>query len=128
MSDDSKGRIPGPRPRFRFGVIADIQYCDCDSASNFGGSEVRNYRGTLEQTRKAVALWNGLDPTPLFVAQLGDLIDGQNAGAYGAGKSFTRPQSELVRLQARSPTQRTPDITCLPVPFGAGDVSRALCV
>ena len=32
---------------FRFGVIADIQYCDCDNATNFGGSETR---GPLPET------------------------------------------------------------------------------
>ncbi len=80
-------------PRFRFGVVADIQYCDCDNATNFGGSETRNYRDTLAQTQRAVRLWNGLTPAPLFVAQLGDLIDGQNAGEYGAFKGQA-PQSD----------------------------------
>ena len=80
--------------RFRFGVIADIQYCDLESATNFSGTETRNYRGTLAQTRDAVLLWNGLQPAPRFVAQLGDVIDGQNAGEYGAGKLMPTPQSE----------------------------------
>ena len=54
----------------------------------------RYYRGTLGQARQAVQLWNGLSPPPLFVAQLGDLIDGQNAGTYGAGLGFSSPQSD----------------------------------
>ena len=68
---------------FRFGVIADIQYCDCKTAGNFAGTEQRNYRGALAQVKRAVGQWNALSPRPLFVAQLGDLIDGQNAGGYG---------------------------------------------
>jgi manganese-dependent ADP-ribose/CDP-alcohol diphosphatase len=80
------------RPQFRFGVIADIQFCDCDDASNFAGTEVRHYRGTLSQADAAAEHWNrsGVD----FVVQLGDLIDGQNAGGYGAGLDFAEPQSE----------------------------------
>lgn len=73
---------------------ADIQYCDCDDASNFAGTEIRAYRGSLSQTAQAVAHWNacGVD----FVVQLGDLIDGQNAGKYGAGLHFDEPQSEVA--------------------------------
>ena len=70
---------------FRFGLIADIQYADIPDATNFAGTETRMYRGTIECTRTAVAGWNALEPQPLFVGQLGDMIDGQNAGKYGAG-------------------------------------------
>lgn len=80
--------------QFRFGVVADIQYCDCETASNFMGTEQRNYRGTLGQVKRAVELWNSLIPRPLFIAQLGDLIDGQNAGGYGAGLNMASPQSQ----------------------------------
>ena len=84
-------------PIFRFGVIADIQYCDCDDASNFVGTEVRKYRGTLGQAKAAADYWNRLEsPKTSFVLQLGDLIDGQNAGGYGAGLSFSEPQSEAA--------------------------------
>ena len=31
-----------------------------------------------------------------FAVQLGDLIDGQNAGGYGAGLSMAEPQSEVA--------------------------------
>lgn len=81
-------------PLFRFGLIADIQYCDCDDAANFAGTEVRGYRGTLHQAHEAVKVWN--EHEVAFVAQLGDLIDGQNAGSYGAGLSFTEPQSDIA--------------------------------
>ena len=79
-------------PIFRFGVIADIQYCDVAPATNFRGTETRDYRGVIAQTERAVRLWNSLDSLA-FVAQLGDLIDGQNAGKYGAGLDFDAPQS-----------------------------------
>ena len=78
-----------PRPLFRFGLIADVQYADIEDASNFAGTSHRTYRATLETVRLAVKRWNEQsDPAPCFVAQLGDLIDGQNAGKYGQGLSF----------------------------------------
>ena len=79
----------------RFGVVADVQYCDIDDARNFAGTEVRFYRGSLDGARRAAQgfeearLGRGLD----FVAQLGDLIDGQNAGGYGALKG-EKPRSK----------------------------------
>ena len=79
---------------FTFGIIADIQYCDCDDATNFAGTETRYYRDTVRQAKLAVDSWNA--HKVLFVAQLGDLIDGQNAGGYGAGLSFDKPQSEVA--------------------------------
>ena len=84
-----------PAPLFRFGLIADIQFCDVEDQPNFAGTEIRAYRGALEQTRRAVTLWNSLENVR-FVAQLGDLIDGQNAGKYGAGLSFKAPQTEVA--------------------------------
>ena len=35
-----------------------------------------------------------MSPSPLFIAQLGDLIDGQNSGTYGQGTSMEHPQSK----------------------------------
>eukprot|EP00966_Prymnesium_polylepis_P276803 6395248-Prymnesium_polylepis.1 len=46
------------KPQFTFGIIADIQYCDCDDATNFAGTETRAYRDSLRQTRLAVDSWN----------------------------------------------------------------------
>ena len=37
LSESSTGNNT---PLFRFGVIADIQYCDTDDAANFAGTEV----------------------------------------------------------------------------------------
>lgn len=75
-------------------VPLNAEYCDCSDAANFAGTEVRGYRGTLPQTHEAVQAWNSQNVA--FVAQLGDLIDGQNAGLYGAGLEFETPQSDVA--------------------------------
>lgn len=94
VSTKRSSRCQSSPRTFRFGVIADIQYCDCDDASNFAGTEVRKYRGTLAQAHQAAEHWNAAGVN--FAVQLGDLIDGQNAGGYGAGLSFAEPQSETA--------------------------------
>lgn len=76
---------------FRFGLLTDIQYCDCPDAENFAKTEMRRYRGCLDGARSAAARFR--EERVAFVAQLGDLIDGQNAGKYGAGLKQGR-QSE----------------------------------
>jgi manganese-dependent ADP-ribose/CDP-alcohol diphosphatase len=81
-------------PLFSFGVIADIQYADIDDAMNFSKTEQRWYRGAYKQAKAAVSYWKEMNPPPLFVAQLGDLIDGQNSGTYGQGLSLDAPQSK----------------------------------
>ncbi|KAL1496478.1 hypothetical protein AB1Y20_016432 [Prymnesium parvum] len=91
-------------PLFSFGVIADIQYCDTDDASNFAATETRRYRDTLRQAGLAAQSWN--EAGVLFVAQLGDLIDGQNAGGYGAGLRFDGPQSEVAFEKVVTELQR----------------------
>eukprot|EP00658_Telonema_sp_P-2_P035713 TRINITY_DN25930_c0_g1_i2.p1 TRINITY_DN25930_c0_g1~~TRINITY_DN25930_c0_g1_i2.p1 ORF type:complete len:210 (+),score=35.61 TRINITY_DN25930_c0_g1_i2:181-810(+) len=86
--------------RFRFGVIADIQFCDIADATNFSGSETRFYSHGLQTTRQAVAQWNQ-QPTPAeFVLQLGDLIDGQNSGTYGQGLAFQHEPRSQAALDA----------------------------
>ncbi len=40
--------------------------------------------------------WNAQAPNIQFIAQLGDLLDGQNAGKYGAGLKLSEPQSEIA--------------------------------
>ena len=80
-------------PLFSFGVIADIQYADIEDAMNFAKTEHRAYRNALLETKRAVSHWKSMSPRPLFVAQLGDLIDGQNSGTYGQGTLMEEPQS-----------------------------------
>ncbi|CAJ1365608.1 unnamed protein product [Effrenium voratum] len=76
----------GPSMTFRLGVIADIQragrssgngYADCEDGSDFSGTERRYFRNALKVARRAVEQWNA---PRLLVAQLGDIIDGCNAG------------------------------------------------
>ncbi len=54
-------------PLVRFGVIADIQYCDCDPW--YG----RHYRASLDKLQRCVEQLNREDV--LFTINLGDLID-----------------------------------------------------
>jgi manganese-dependent ADP-ribose/CDP-alcohol diphosphatase len=84
--------VQSKSPLFSFGVIADVQYCDCPLSKNYSGTETRDYRGSLDQLAAAVDHWNGTDIS--FVAQLGDLIDGQNNGKYGHGLDFAEPKSD----------------------------------
>ncbi len=55
------------QPLFRFGVVADVQYCDCETSGS------RHYRESPEKFRKAVEELNKHDLQ--FVASLGDFID-----------------------------------------------------
>lgn len=83
---------------FRFGLLSDVQYCDCDDAMNFAGTEMRRYR-CLDGTREAAAAFSRQKVA--FAAQLGDLIDGQNAGKYGAGlKTGRTSESALATVVA----------------------------
>ena len=75
-------------PLFSFGVIADIQYADIEDAMNFSKTEHRGYRNALQEAKRAVEYWKQLSPPPVFIAQLGDLIDGQNSGTYGQGTAM----------------------------------------
>ncbi|MBD3308595.1 hypothetical protein GF339_19415 [candidate division KSB3 bacterium] len=56
-------------PQFVFGVVADVQYCDCDPHGT------RYYRHSIEKLTEAVQVFNANDLA--FVIQLGDLIDRQ---------------------------------------------------
>ncbi|PLT35226.1 metallophosphoesterase [Bacillus sp. V5-8f] len=55
------------KPSFEFGLIADIQYCDCDTQG------VRFYRNSIEKLQAATAELNRHDLA--FTIQTGDLID-----------------------------------------------------
>ena len=54
-------------PLFTFGVIADVQYCDCEPAGT------RYYRSSLSKLREAVNTF--VTDSVEFVVDLGDLID-----------------------------------------------------
>ena len=80
-------------PLFTFGLISDIQYADIEPASNFSQTEHRQYRESITYAERVIKVWKELDHPLKFVGQLGDLIDGQNAGEYGQGLHLDRPQS-----------------------------------
>ncbi|MGV3559971.1 metallophosphoesterase [Larkinella arboricola] len=55
------------QPLFTFGVMTDVQYCDCDNAGT------RHYRSSLRKLDEAVQLFN--QKKVAFVTHLGDFID-----------------------------------------------------
>ena len=106
------------KPVFSFGVIADIQYADIDDAHNFAKTELRRYRHALSESEKAVSAWNAYDKAPLaFIAQLGDIIDGQNAGKYGQGVGLKEPVSfaalETVLERLEKVDKKVPYVHCV---------------
>jgi manganese-dependent ADP-ribose/CDP-alcohol diphosphatase len=77
----------GP-PLFRFGVVADVQYADLPVGSNFLKTVTRYYRHSLDALKMAVQTWVNKDVQ--FVAQLGDLLDGQNGNEPGRVEAAER--------------------------------------
>jgi manganese-dependent ADP-ribose/CDP-alcohol diphosphatase len=64
------GSIPegqDQRPLFSFGLLADIQYCDCDPTAT------RFYRNSLTKLQEAVTSFR-ID-SPAFIINLGDMIE-----------------------------------------------------
>ena len=55
------------KPLFEFGVVADAQYCDCDTKGT------RDYRGSLQKLSEAATTFN--NEGVAFSIQTGDLID-----------------------------------------------------
>lgn len=70
--------VAEPAPLFRFGLVADIQYCDVDDTYNYTRTQLRKYRGALGVLRRAVEDWSGIHPDLAFVGNLGDIIDTMN--------------------------------------------------
>ena len=64
---------------FRFGIIADVQYADCDDSYNFQETHIRRYRQSREILREAVGVWDNLNPELTCAISLGDLLDGKTA-------------------------------------------------
>jgi len=66
------------RPILTFGVIADVQYADCDDGTDFSKTRQRFYRNSLNLLKNAVNSWKSSTDPISFILQLGDLIDGKN--------------------------------------------------
>jgi len=77
--DDRSGDAQS-RQSFSLGVIADVQWVDAPDGANYAKTVKRCYRGALATLSNAVDWWLDLpeSESPLFIAQLGDLIDGMN--------------------------------------------------
>ena len=94
------------RPAFSFGVIADVQWADLPNGTNFARTRRRHYRGSLHVLRAAVDWWNALIASDVpeldlnFVADLGDLIDGQNSRLDASHAAMGAALSELRRCAA----------------------------
>lgn len=67
-----------PSGEFSFGVVADVQWADAPDGYNYAKTVKRCYRGALTALENAVDWWANLPEPPMFIAQLGDLIDGMN--------------------------------------------------
>lgn len=66
------------KPHITFGIIADVQYADCDDGTDYSKTRERFYRNSLNLLKNAINDWKRLDDPVAFVLQLGDLIDGKN--------------------------------------------------
>lgn len=77
-------------PRFSFGVLADLQYADQDTANG------REYRRSLDKLRSA-AEWFARERLE-FVIQLGDLVDGgiDNLDRVLAGWESLAPKRHVI--------------------------------
>ena len=88
---------------FSVGVISDVQYADAPDGTDHRGEQPRCYRGALDQLRRAVDYFNrqrAPDGSALtFVAQLGDLIDGQSAST---GQSAAALDAVLAHIRRSS--------------------------
>lgn len=64
---DIKQESPDQKPVFSFGIVADVQYADCNPAGN------RYFRSSIEKLENAVTVFreNSVD----FIINLGDLIE-----------------------------------------------------
>jgi manganese-dependent ADP-ribose/CDP-alcohol diphosphatase len=74
------------KPLFSFGIIADVQYCDCEKYGT------RFYRNSIEKLTTAID--EIAKESPSFIINLGDLID-RDYGSFPAVmkvfESFTKP-------------------------------------
>lgn len=81
---------------FRFGLVTDSQYADINDGTSFMGVK-RYYRNSLVMLKRAFECWNEGPCAISFIAQLGDLIDGQaNDGKGGTAKAV----AELEKVMA----------------------------
>jgi len=93
-----------PAGHFSFGIIADVQWADAPDGHNYAKTVRRCYRGALTTLGDAVDWWLRMpEPNkPLFVAQLGDLIDGMNRRLGQTDAALETALGQLDRMPCPS--------------------------
>ncbi|MFD1142509.1 metallophosphoesterase [Larkinella insperata] len=76
------------QPLFTFGVMTDVQYCDCDNAGT------RHYRSSLRKLGEAVQTFN--QEKVAFVTHLGDFID-RDFRSYDTLNTIVKPLNAPIR-------------------------------
>ncbi|XP_066560786.1 manganese-dependent ADP-ribose/CDP-alcohol diphosphatase isoform X2 [Amia ocellicauda] len=89
------------QPLFTFGVIADIQYADIEDGFNFLHTRKRYYRNSLSLLRRANEKWSREAVQPIFILQLGDIIDGFNKQHNASEKALETIINELEKSNAK---------------------------
>lgn len=82
----------------RVGLIADIQYADCEDGTDFEATEQRHFRNSIEIARSAVRCWNA-EPVEVVI-QLGDIIDGCNVRLNASGDAMAKVLKTLDQCTA----------------------------
>lgn len=86
------------KPYFSFGLIADIQYADRSNGISCWRT-MRYYQHSLLHLQQAIDEWNGQEPHPRFVLQLGDIIDKYNRGLGASEKALEMVLAEVRRAK-----------------------------
>lgn len=95
------------QPIVTFGVLADVQYADCNDRPPTGfAAKTRYYRSALNHVDKAFNYWKTHEPKVNFVLQLGDIIDGLNKTNGGSLSGLSRTLSHFEN-HASIPTFHT---------------------
>ena len=89
LSSSSSSSPPSASPLFKFGIVADIQFCDCPDGFSFDGVP-RYYRHSLSTASACASSFASRDAD--FAINLGDIIDGKC--------SSTNPNSSSSALAA----------------------------
>lgn len=98
----------GKQPLATFGVLADVQFADCDNLpASYDSSKLRYYRGSLDQVDVAFQYWEKSPDKVQFVLQLGDIIDGRSRQCPGGSFSSMRRTLEHFEKHKSIPTFHT---------------------
>ncbi|XP_053566699.1 dual specificity mitogen-activated protein kinase kinase 4 [Bombina bombina] len=95
----TKEPVVTAQPYFTFGIIADIQYADMDDGYNFMKTRKRYYRNSLILLQNAVYEWSTESVKPIFILQLGDIIDGFNTKNNGSETSLAKVLLEIEKIK-----------------------------